>query len=51
MDYRRVLWLLITIALLASLLLAIFYKISHPQPIYEAYQGRWTPARVMERAA
>ncbi len=51
MDYRRVLWLLITIALLASLLLAIFYKISHPQPVYEQYQGRWTPPRVVERAA
>ncbi len=51
MSYSRALWLLVAIALLASLMLAIFYKISHPQPVYEEYQGRWTPARVVERAA
>jgi hypothetical protein len=51
MNYGRFLWLLVTLALLASLMLAIFYKISHPQPVYEEYQGHWIPPRAAERPA
>jgi len=47
MTYRGLFWLFVAVAILGLLLLAIANKVSHPQPVYEHYQGSGeTPRRV-----
>jgi hypothetical protein len=39
MDYRKLFWLLVVVAIIGMLVVAIRHKTSHPQPVYERYLG------------